>query len=119
VDRTDARASRIHVVPESGGEWRAVTEGLWYDDKPHWSRDGRTLYFLSDRLGMFNVWGRRFDPDRGTPVGAPFQVTSFASPRQTLSPELQRMQIAVTSTHLFLPITETSGELWVLDHVDR
>ena len=29
------------------------------------------------------------------------------------------MQIAVTTDHLFLPITETSGELWMLDNVDR
>jgi hypothetical protein len=53
------------------------------------------------------------------PVGEPFQVTSFASPRQTISAELSRMQIAITATHLFLPMTETSGELWLLDNVDR
>jgi sugar lactone lactonase YvrE len=111
--------SRIYVVPVAGGEWRPITEGLWYDDKPHWSRDGRTLYFVSDRQGMLNVWGLRFDPATGKPAGEPFKVTSFASPRQTISAELGRMQIAVTSTQLFLPVTETSGELWLLDNVDR
>jgi Tol biopolymer transport system component/DNA-binding winged helix-turn-helix (wHTH) protein len=119
VDRTDARVSRVNVVPAAGGGWRPVTEGLWYDDKPHWSRDGRTLYFLSDRSGMFNLWARHFDPDTGTVVGEPFQVTSFASPRQTISGELTRSQIAVTSTHLVLPLTESAGELWILDGVDR
>ena len=119
VDTADARVSRIHVVPVSGGEWRPITEGLWYDDKPHWSRDGRTLYFVSDRQGLLNVWGLRFDPATGKPTGEPFRVTSFASPRQTISAQLARMQIAVTSTQLFLPLTETSGELWLLDNVDR
>jgi Tol biopolymer transport system component/DNA-binding winged helix-turn-helix (wHTH) protein len=119
VDIVDARVSRIYVVPVSGGEWRPITEGLWYDDKPHWSRDGKTLYFVSDRQGLLNVWGLRFDPATGRPAGEPFQITAFASPRQTISPELARMQIAVTSTQLFLPVTETSGELWILDNVDR
>jgi dipeptidyl aminopeptidase/acylaminoacyl peptidase len=119
VETADARVSRIYVVPASGGEWRPITEGIWYDDKPHWSRDGRTLYFVSDRQGLLNVWGLRVDPAKGTPIGEPFQVTSFASPRQTISPELQRMQIAVTAMRLFLPITETSGELWLLDNVNR
>ena len=119
VDRADARVSRIHVVPAAGGTWQPITDGLWYDDKPHWSRDGRMLYFLSDRSGMFNLWVRRFEPDTGATVGEPFQVTSFASPQQTISAELSRSQIAVTSTHLFLPITESAGELWTLDNVDR
>lgn len=119
VDRADARVSRVHVVSTTGGAWHAITEGRSYDDKPHWSRDGRTMYFLSDRSGMFNVWARRFDPDTGTTVGEPFEITSFVSPRRTISAELTRNQIAVTSTHVFLPLTESAGELWMLDHVDR
>jgi hypothetical protein len=68
---------------------------------------------------MFNLWARHFDPDLGAGVGEPFQVTAFASPRQTISAELSRNQIAVTSTHLILPITESAGEIWMLDAVDR
>jgi Tol biopolymer transport system component len=119
VDRADARVSRVYVVPASGGAWRPVTEGLWYDDKPHWSPDSRTLYFLSNRRGMFNLWAYHYDPETGATVGEPFPVTSFTSPRQTISAELSRNQIAVTSTHLFLPITESTAELWMLDNVDR
>ena len=119
VDRADARVSRVYVVPVSGGAWRPVTEGLWYDDKPHWSTDGRTLYFLSDRTGLFNLWARRFDAEAGEPVEEPFQVTSFTSPHQTISPELARTQIAVTATRLILPITESAAELWILDNVNR
>ena len=74
---------------------------------------------MSNRDGLFNVWGRRFDGPSGSPGGTPFRVTSFSSPRQTISPQLSRMQIAVTARHLFLPITETSGELWMLEDVDR
>src|SRR5262249_14420531 len=76
AERADARVSRIQVTPGAGGSWRPVTEGLWYDDKPHWSREGRVLYFLSDRSGMFTLWARRFESDAGTSVGEPFQITS-------------------------------------------
>ena len=67
VDRADARVSRIMIVPAEGGEPRPITDGEAYDDKPHWARDGRTLYFLSDRQGFFNVWGRHIDPETGSP----------------------------------------------------
>lgn len=119
VDRTDARVSRVYVVSPVGGTWHPVTEGRSYDDKPHWSPDNRTVYFLSDRTGLFNLWARHFDPTTGTTVGEPFQVTSFTSPRQTISGELTLCQIAITPTHLFLPITESTAELWLLDNVDR
>ena len=74
---------------------------------------------MSDRQGMLTACGLRFVPATGRPVGEPFRVTSFASLRLTISPELPRMQIAVTSTQLVLPITETAGELWLLDNVNR
>jgi methyl coenzyme M reductase subunit D len=46
-------------------------------------------------------------------------VTSFHSPRQMISPQLAEMQIAVTAGRLFLAITETQSEMWVLENVDR
>ena len=119
VDRGDTGVSRVFVVPAAGGEWRPITEGRSYDDKPHWAPDGKTLYFVSDRYGAMNVWGRRLDPATGTPAGDPFAVTSFTTPRQTLSTNSTRTQIAVTRTRLFVPITETAGEIWTLEGVDR
>ena len=43
---------------------------LW----PMWSRDGRTLYFVSDRSGAENVWARPLD-------GKARQITRFSSGR--------------------------------------
>ena len=53
------------------------------------------------------------------PVGEPFPVTSFRSAQFELSPRTVQMDIAVTATHLLLPISESRSEIWMLDQVDR
>ena len=106
-------------MPAGGGRWTPITEGRAYDDKPQWAADGKTLYFVSNRQGVLNVWGRRFDTASGEPVSTPFRVTDFKRRGQTISAQLGPMQIAVTSKHLILPITEATGELWMLENVDH
>ena len=47
--------SKLYVVPVSGGPWTRITDNNHWDDKPRWSPDGRTVYFVSRRGGFFNV----------------------------------------------------------------
>ncbi|MGH9161936.1 MAG: winged helix-turn-helix domain-containing protein [Vicinamibacteraceae bacterium] len=119
VDATDASISGIHVVATSGGPWTAITDGRAFDDAPRWAPDGRTLYFVSNRSGFLNVWGRRFDPTSGVPVGDQFQVTSFDGPEQMLTPHMERIGLVISSHRLVVPIIETSGRIWILDNVNR
>jgi Tol biopolymer transport system component len=119
IDRNRPGTSTLYVMPAAGGPWVAVTEGSSYDDKPRWSGDGRTIYFISDRGGPVNLWGRRFDPASGMPVGEPFQATAFDSPARMVPSELQRAEIAVSADRVFLPLTDTAGDVWVLDLPDR
>lgn len=77
LNTTGPTVSTIYVVPASGGDWIRITEGSYWDDKPRWSPDGRTIYFVSNRTGFFNVWGIRFNPANGEPAGDPFRVTDF------------------------------------------
>ena len=95
-----------------------MTDGAAFEDKPRWGPDGRVLYYVSNRGGVRNVWGRRFDNTNGTAVGEPFPVTSFRSPQFLISPQSVQMDIVVTSTHLLLPMSESHGDIWMLDHVD-
>jgi Tol biopolymer transport system component len=117
INATDPSVSRVYIVPVAGGAWTPVTEGLSYEDKPRWGPDGRTIYFVSNRTGTLNVWGRHIDPSTGTPKGDAFPVTTYASPRFRLSPQLSQMEIAVSRNRLFLPIAETTGAIWILDNL--
>ena len=119
VDRGRREVTTIYVMPATGGPWIPVTGGDSYDDKPRWSPDGRVIYYLSARDGALNLWGRRFDPSAGTAVGAPFRVTSFSGTGPTVARELARVEIAITSNRLFLPMTESAGTIWMVEGVDR
>jgi hypothetical protein len=67
-------------MPAAGGPWTLISKGKPWDDKPNWSPDGKTIYFVSARSGFFNVWGIRFDSTKGKPVGEAFRVTAFENP---------------------------------------
>ena len=75
------------------------------------------LYFLSPRDGTLNLWGRRFDPASGTASGEPFRVTSFRATGPALPRDLGRIEIAIAADRLFVPITESSGSIWMLEGV--
>jgi dipeptidyl aminopeptidase/acylaminoacyl peptidase len=118
-DLTYNTTSTVYVIPATGGTWRAMTDGTSFDDKPRWGPDGRVLYYVSTRDGIKNVWARRFDDGTGTPIGAAFPLTSFRSAQFRISPQAVQMDIAVTTTRLIVPMSESRGDIWILDDVDR
>jgi hypothetical protein len=99
--------------------FRANTYGKRWDDKPHWSPDGKMIYLLSARSGFFNVWAIRFDPVRGEPVGDPFAVTALDSPSQMVPKFIPTIALSLTQDRLVLTVAQESGDIWVLDNVDR
>jgi dipeptidyl aminopeptidase/acylaminoacyl peptidase len=119
ISLRDRSEATVHVMPVEGGPRIQVTDSGWYDDKPRWAPDGRTLYFISNRGGRSNVWGRRFDPVLGRPTGAPFRVTSFDQSSRTLISDVGQLSMVISSSKIFLPMHEASGHLWMLDQVDK
>ena len=109
--------SALYVVPASGGPWTRITDGRQWDDKPRWSPDGRTIYFVSGPGGFFNVWGIHFDPDTGKPIGQPFQVTKFDSPRLMIPRWIPLVGLSLTQDKLVLTMAQESGNIWLLDNV--
>jgi Tol biopolymer transport system component len=112
--QSSAQESTLYVMAATGGPWIRITDGKHWDDKPQWSPDGKTIFFVSGRGGFFNVWGIRFDAVKGKPVGDPFQVTSFESPGLMLA---DISELSLTQEKLVLTIAEVSGSIWILDNV--
>ncbi len=111
--------STLYVMPALGGVWVRVTDGRYWDDKPRWSPDGKTIYFVSSRSGVFNVWGIRFDSINGQPVGEAFQVTAFKNPNLMIPDKINFVELSLTQDKLVLAMEDRSGSIWVLDNVDR
>jgi eukaryotic-like serine/threonine-protein kinase len=103
-----------------GGPFAQVTDGTAFDHIPRWSADGTLLYFTSNRGSpgnVFNVWAIRMDPDRGQPLGSPFQVTTFRNPELPRPEQLQDLRVA--GGRLVVPLRETSGNIWMLENVNK
>ena len=49
-------APNVFVIPAAGGVPEKVTDDDSFHDLPSWSRDGRWIYFASDRSGGWEVW---------------------------------------------------------------
>ena len=114
-----AGVSVLGVVPSSGGKWTRLTDATLWADKAHWSPDGRTIYFISNRnSAFFDVWGLRFDPEAGRSVGEEFRVTRHDSPSPTVDGG-GSSELGVSKTRLLVPIRESKGSVWLLDEVPR
>jgi hypothetical protein len=46
-------------------------------------------------------------------------VTSFESPALMIPRRISKVEISLTEDRLVMPIAQTSGNIWMLDNVDR
>ena len=114
-----AARSALYIIPTGGGRWKQITDGDGWDDKPRWSADGKTIYFVSGKGYYFDVWGIRFDPERGEAVGKPFRVSSFDRPSLMIPRWIPPVALSISQDKLLLTMSESSGSIWLLDNVDR
>jgi Tol biopolymer transport system component len=121
IDR-EGRVSGIAVAPSEGADpsrWTRVP-GEMILDKPRWSHDGRSLYFVGRRArSYFHLFRIGFDPSSGRFVGAPVQLSDFSRPDLEISPEVATAELSVTATQVFLTMRSTNGSIWMLDNVDK
>ncbi len=68
-DRRPKDHAQIYVIDSEGRNMRAITEGAYENNVPTWSRDGKSIYFSSNRTGRMELWKQ----DLGSGVAA--QVT--------------------------------------------
>jgi Tol biopolymer transport system component len=119
VDILGGPTSTVFAAPAAGGEWVPITDDRAFEDKPRWSPDGRTIFFISSRNGALNVWGRRFNRTTGRPDGEMFPVTTFTGHERTLPSNMSRLEFGVSGDRLFVPLTDTMSDVWIMDPVDR
>jgi hypothetical protein len=53
------------------------------------------------------------------PVSEPFPITAFSSPRLMVAKLIASAAISLTQGRLAVTVTQVSGNIWVLDNVDR
>jgi Tol biopolymer transport system component len=97
----DEQTSSIHVVDSRGGAPRPITAGEHRDLASCWSRDGRRIYFDSDRTGEWQVWAMSPDGTDARQVTQQGGLTARESPDgeflyyvKLWSPGIWRMPVA-------------------------
>ena len=114
----------VAIAPAAGPPdrpWQRVVAGQPIADKPHWSADGRTLYFLAPRPSAYlNLMSVRIDPDRGSPIGDPVQLSAFDSPSLQVMPEIDKgTLLGVGGGKFFLTMRSRKGSILMIEHADR
>jgi len=116
-ERNQVGVTSVDGLPDR--EWLAVAPDHNFVDKPRWSADGRTLYFLADEAILLNLWAVRFDPSLGKLIGRPFEIARFDSPSFKIDPEISFTEMDVSRKFVFLTMRSVTGNIWMLDNVNR
>lgn len=103
----------LEALNERSGEWRWLTDGTHWADKPRWSADGRLIYFVSQEGGLGDVWGLEIDPIAGSPIGLPFRLTGFTGPGLRIGPV---PDMGVGGGRLAIPLINPTGNIWMLEN---
>jgi eukaryotic-like serine/threonine-protein kinase len=72
-----AGRSDIATISRDGGEIEVITKDASTNWNPVWSRDGKFLYFASDRSGNMGFWRVAIDEDTGKVLG---EVEAVSTP---------------------------------------
>jgi Tol biopolymer transport system component/DNA-binding winged helix-turn-helix (wHTH) protein len=118
---TSSGDSRLYIVraengiPAPNADWIQVTEEHGWADKPRWSPDGNTMYFVSKRDGFLCIWAQRLDPATKHPAGAPLPIYHFHSNRLSLNAiGGGLLEIDVANDGIVMNLAEFTGNIWKL-----
>lgn len=95
--------SRIVLIPSAGGRSVSVTDSSSLHQSPVWSRDGATLYYVSNRDGPRDLYALRVDrPARGEPV------------RVTTGMGIQSLDLAADGRRVVYAVYASTANIWSL-----
>jgi dipeptidyl aminopeptidase/acylaminoacyl peptidase len=106
-------ADRIFLVSTRSDPARPVTASASSASDPHWSADGKSLYFLSDRSGSSQLWKLVLQE-----AGEASQVTDLEFPVNSinLSPDESKLLIPVLAPSKDEAATKVKKP-WVMDRL--
>jgi Tol biopolymer transport system component len=90
----DADKPRIFCVDAEGGTPRRLTDGNFLEMYPVWSRDGRWIYFYSERGEEYGVW----------------KVPSGGGGPELVLPKIGRVLLSIDGAFLFY--RGSGGQIW-------
>jgi Tol biopolymer transport system component/DNA-binding winged helix-turn-helix (wHTH) protein len=67
-DSRTGKHSQITVIDSEGRNLHNIVSGDYENVVPSWSRDGRSIYFVSNRTGQWQTWKRELETGRETQV---------------------------------------------------
>jgi len=101
-------------IPQA--DWLPITDGKTLVDKPRFSPDGKLIYFTLDAEGSRSIQAVRFDPGKGRPIGEPFLVYDFRSPRLSMMPvNLGALEISVAQDKIVTLLAESNFNIWMTE----
>jgi dipeptidyl aminopeptidase/acylaminoacyl peptidase len=75
----NTRISHLWIVPASGAESRRLNPTPNHEERPRFSPDGKRLIWTSKATDPTQIWMCDFNPETGTLVGQPHQVTNLST----------------------------------------
>jgi eukaryotic-like serine/threonine-protein kinase len=96
------------------GRWIPVTGASESSDRPRWSGDGKTIFYVSTRDGFSCLWGQSFNPETGESVGPPFAVMHYHNRRNSIDVIAPRsFNLSVAGNSIYYNLGESSSSIWI------
>jgi Tol biopolymer transport system component/predicted Ser/Thr protein kinase len=110
----DPQITQLWLLRASSGEAIPITNGKWKDESPSWSKDGKYLYFVSNRGGAMDLW--RQEIGDGVVIGEPEPLTAGVGMRTAfLSPDGTKLAYSrgrLVGNLWRVPIRDDSPATW-------
>ena len=97
-----------------------ITDGTDNSSIAAWSRDGRLIYYISDRDGSRCIYAQPIHPQTKRPEGPPRGIYHQHSGRLSMRPLRNASQIglSVARDKIALAMAETTSEIWIMEPSD-
>ena len=105
---------RNHVAAP-GSEWIRIMNRRGAHTRPWWSRDGNSVYFLSDAGAGLGIWRQKLHPDTKRSDGEPtmvYQPDPETGGRITSDPQFGPGE---SRDALIFPVRRSTSNIWIAD----